>query len=123
LLAGIYASRAAVITIFIFTPLNETSVLIFSAGMGILWLSTVALTTGLVAQTQGLKFLSTLVGLVFLSHQVGGFLGAWLGGRLYDLTGNYNAMWVAAILLGLAATVIHIPIKERPGKLAQADSI
>ena len=123
LLAGIYASRAAVITIFIFTPLNETSVLIFSAGMGILWLSTVALTTGLVAQTQGLKFLSTLVGLVFLSHQVGGFLGAWLGGRLYDLTGNYNAMWVAAILFGLAATVIHIPIKERPGKLAQAESI
>ena len=123
LLAGIYASRAAVITIFIFTPLNETSVLIFSAAMGILWLSTVALTTGLVAQTQGLKFLSTLVGLVFLSHQVGGFLGAWLGGRLYDLTGNYNAMWVAAILFGLAATVIHIPIKERPGKLAQAESI
>ncbi len=123
LLAGIYASRAAVITIFVFTPLNETSVLIFSAGMGILWLSTVALTTGLVAQTQGLKFLSTLVGLVFLSHQVGGFLGAWLGGRLYDLTGNYNAMWVAAILFGLAATVIHIPIKERPGKLAQAESI
>ena len=123
LLAGIYASRAAVITIFIFTPLNETSVLIFSAGMGILWLSTVALTTGLVAQTQGLKFLSTLVGLVFLSHQVGGFLGAWLGGRLYDLTGNYNAMWVAAILFGLAATVIHIPIKERPGKLAQVEAI
>jgi len=123
LLAGIYASRAAVITIFIFTPLNETSVLIFSAGMGILWLSTVALTTGLVAQTQGLKFLSTLVGLVFLSHQVGGFLGAWLGGRLYDLTGNYNAMWVAAILFGLAATVIHIPIKERPGKLAQVKAI
>ena len=123
LLAGIYASRAAVITIFIFTPLNETSVLIFSAGMGILWLSTVALTTGLVAQTQGLKFLSTLVGLVFLSHQVGGFLGAWLGGRLYDLTGNYNAMWVAAILFGLAATVIHIPIKERPGKLAKVEAI
>ena len=123
LLAGIYASRAAVITIFIFTPLNETSVLIFSAGMGILWLSTVALTTGLVAQTQGLKFLSTLVGLVFLSHQVGGFLGAWLGGRLYGLTGNYNAMWIAAILFGLAATVIHIPIKERPGKLAQVEAI
>ncbi len=123
LLAGIYASRAAVITIFIFTPLNETSVLIFSAAMGILWLSTVALTTGLVAQTQGLKFLSTLVGLVFLSHQVGGFLGAWLGGRLYDLTGNYNAMWIAAILFGLAATVIHIPIKERPGKLAQVEII
>jgi predicted MFS family arabinose efflux permease len=89
--------------------------------MGILWLSTVALTTGLVAQTQGLKFLSTLVGLVFFSHQVGGFLGAWLGGRLYDLTGNYEAMWIAAILFGFAATIIHLPIKEQPGILAKAE--
>ena len=103
LLAGIYASRAAVIALFIFTPLSGTSVLVFSAAMGILWLSTVPLTTGLIAQTQGLKFLSTLAGLVFFSHQVGGFLGAWLGGRLYDLTGNYEAMWIAAILFGLAS--------------------
>ena len=101
LLSGIYAFRAAVISAFIFVPLSETSVLIFSAAMGILWLSTVPLTTGLIAQTQGLKFLSTLAGLVFFSHQVGGFLGAWLGGRLYDLTGNYEAMWIAAILFGL----------------------
>ena len=122
LLAGIYASRAAVIALFIFTPLSGTSVLVFSAAMGILWLSTVPLTTGLIAQTQGLKFLSTLAGLVFFSHQVGGFLGAWLGGRLYDLTGNYEAMWIAAILFGLAATIIHLPIKEQPGKLAQAEA-
>ena len=121
LLSGIYASRAAVIALFIFTPLSETSVLVFSAAMGILWLSTVPLTTGLIAQTQGLKFLSTLAGLVFFSHQVGGFLGAWLGGRLYDITGNYEAMWIAAILFGLAATIIHLPIKEQPGKLAQAE--
>ena len=121
LLSGIYASRAAVIALFIFTPLSGTSVLIFSAAMGILWLSTVPLTTGLIAQTQGLKFLSTLAGLVFFSHQVGGFLGAWLGGRLYDITGNYEAMWIAAILFGLAATIIHLPIKEQPGKLAQAE--
>ena len=121
LLAAIYASRAAVIALFIFTPLSGTSVLVFSAAMGILWLSTVPLTTGLIAQTQGLKFLSTLAGLVFFSHQVGGFLGAWLGGRLYDLTGNYEAMWIAAILFGLAATIIHLPIKEQPGKLAQAE--
>ena len=121
LLSGIYASRAAVIALFIFTPLSGTSVLVFSAAMGILWLSTVPLTTGLIAQTQGLKFLSTLAGLVFFSHQVGGFLGAWLGGRLYDLTGNYEAMWIAAILFGLAATIIHLPIKEQPGKLAQAE--
>ena len=121
LLAAIYASRAAVIALFIFFPLSGTSVLVFSAAMGILWLSTVPLTTGLIAQTQGLKFLSTLAGLVFFSHQVGGFLGAWLGGRLYDLTGNYEAMWIAAILFGLAATIIHLPIKEQPGKLAQAE--
>ena len=121
LLAAIYASRAAVIALFIFTPLSGTSVLVFSAAMGILWLSTVPLTTGLIAQTQGLKFLSTLAGLVFFSHQVGGFLGAWLGGRLFDLTGNYEAMWIAAILFGLAATIIHLPIKEQPGKLAQAE--
>ena len=121
LLAAIYGSRAAVIALFIFTPLSGTSVLVFSAAMGILWLSTVPLTTGLIAQTQGLKFLSTLAGLVFFSHQVGGFLGAWLGGRLFDLTGNYEAMWIAAILFGLAATIIHLPIKEQPGKLAQAE--
>jgi len=121
LLSGIYASRAVVIALFIFTPLSGTSVLVFSAAMGILWLSTVPLTTGLIAQTQGLKFLSTLAGLVFFSHQVGGFLGAWLGGRLYDITGNYEAMWIAAILFGLAATIIHLPIKEQPGKLAQAE--
>ena len=121
LLSGIYASRAVVIALFIFTPLSGTSVLVFSAAMGILWLSTVSLTTGLIAQTQGLKFLSTLAGLVFFSHQVGGFLGAWLGGRLYDITGNYEAMWIAAILFGLAATIIHLPIKEQPGKLAQAE--
>ena len=121
LLSGIYAFRAAVISAFIFVPLSETSVLIFSAAMGILWLSTVPLTTGLIAQTQGLKFLSTLAGLVFFSHQVGGFLGAWLGGRLYDLTGNYEAMWIAAILLGLLATIIHLPIRETAGKLAQAE--
>ena len=121
LLSGIYASRAVVIALFVFTPLSGTSVLVFSAAMGILWLSTVPLTTGLIAQTQGLKFLSTLAGLVFFSHQVGGFLGAWLGGRLYDITGNYEAMWIAAILFGLAATIIHLPIKEQPGKLAQAE--
>ena len=121
LLSGIYASRAVVIALFIFTPLSGASVIAFSAAMGILWLSTVPLTTGLIAQTQGLKFLSTLAGLVFFSHQVGGFLGAWLGGRLYDITGNYEAMWIAAILFGLAATIIHLPIKEQPGKLAQAE--
>lgn len=121
-LSGIYATRAVVITVFILTPLTGTSVLVFSAIMGLLWLSTVPLTTGLVAQTQGIRFLSTLAGLVFFSHQVGGFLGAWLGGRLYDMTGDYSAMWWAAIALGLLATLLHLPIRETPGPLAQAEA-
>ncbi len=122
LLATIYFSRAAVIAVFILTPLSVGSVLIFSAIMGVLWLSTVPLTMGLVAQTQGLRFLSTLVGLVFLSHQFGSFLVAWLGGRLYDVTGGYEAMWWAAVVLGLAAALIHMPIRETPGPLARAEA-
>jgi MFS family permease len=120
-LAGIYFTRAIVIAAFLLTPLTATSVYIFSATMGLLWLSTVPLTTGLVAQTQGLRFLSTLAGLVFFSHQTGAFIGAWLGGRIFDATGDYSLMWWAAIALGLLATLLHIPIKEEPGKLASAD--
>ncbi|NNE87636.1 MAG: MFS transporter [Silicimonas sp.] len=119
-LSGIYLARAIVILTFILLPLSEGSVLIFSAIMGVLWLSTVPLTTGLVAQTQGLTYLSTLAGLVFLSHQTGAFLGAWLGGRIYDLNQDYTLMWWAAIALGLLAALLHIPIRETPGKLAQA---
>lgn len=122
LLSGIYLARAIVITLFILSPLTGTSVLFFSAAMGILWLSTVPLTTGLIAQTQGLRYLSTLAGLVFFSHQVGGFLGAWLGGKLYDTTGDYQAMWIAAIALGLMSTVLHLPIRETPGALAKAEA-
>lgn len=122
LLSGIYLTRAIVITLFIMAPVTGSSVLFFSAAMGILWLSTVPLTTGIIAQTQGLRYLSTMAGLVFFSHQVGGFLGAWLGGKLYDTTGDYQAMWVAAIALGLMATVLHLPIRETPGALAKAES-
>ena len=122
LLSGIYLARAIVITLFILSPLTGTSVLFFSAAMGILWLSTVPLTTGLIAQTQGLRYLSTLAGLVFFSHQVGGFLGAWLGGKLYDTTGDYQAMWIAAIALGLMVTVLHLPIRATPGALAKAEA-
>ena len=100
-------------------PLTGSSVLFFSAAMRILWLSTV---TGLIAQTQGLRYLSTLAGLVFFSHQVGGFLGAWLGRKLYGTTGDYQAMWVAAIILGLIATVLHLPIRETLGALARAEA-
>ena len=118
-LAGIYFARAVVIAGFILMPITEVSVLIFSALMGVLWLSTVPLTTGLIAQTQGLTFLSTLAGLVFFSHQTGAFIGAWLGGRIYDLNQDYTPMWWAAVALGLLATLLHLPIRETPGKLAR----
>lgn len=120
-LSGIYFTRAVVITCFILIPLSETSVLVFSALMGLLWLSTVPLTMGLVAQTQGMRFFSTLAGLVFLSHQTGSFIGAWLGGRIYDLTQDYTPMWWAAVALGLLAALIHMPIREAPGPLALAE--
>ena len=117
-LAGIYLARAGIITLFILLPLTPASVLVFSAAMGLLWLSTVPLTTGLVAQTQGVRYLSTLGGLIFFSHQIGAFLGAWLGGRIHDLTGDYTPMWWAAVALGLLAAVLHWPIRETPGPLA-----
>jgi predicted MFS family arabinose efflux permease len=120
-LSTIYVSRAAVITIFLLAPISPMSVYIFSAVMGVLWLSTVPLTTGLVAQTQGLTFLSTLAGLVFFSHQTGAFIGAWLGGRLYDSTGSYTSMWWTAVALGLLAALIHMPIREEPGAMAQRE--
>ena len=117
LLTSIYVFRAAVITVFILIPITSSTVYLFSAIMGILWLSTVPLTTGLVAQTQGLTFLSTLVGLIFLGHQAGSFLGAWLGGRIYDTTGDYTIMWWTAVALGLLAALIHVFIRENSGKL------
>lgn len=120
-LAGIYFIRAIVIAAFILVPLTPASVYVFSAAMGLLWLSTVPLTMGLVAQTQGLRFLSTLAGLVFFSHQSGAFIGAWLGGRIYDIAGDYTMMWWAAIAFGLLATLLHIPIREEAGTLAKAE--
>ena len=111
-LAGIYFARAIVIALFILTPVSPAGIYVFSAIMGLLWLSTVPLTMGLVAQTQGLTYLSTLAGLVFLSHQVGSFIGAWLGGKIYDVYSNYTPMWWAAVALGVLAAIIHLPIRE-----------
>jgi len=82
--------------------------------MGLLWLSTVPLTTGIVAQVFGLRYFATLSGIVFFSHQIGSFLGAWLGGFVYDQTGSYDGMWIAGIVLGLLAAIIHFPINESP---------
>jgi predicted MFS family arabinose efflux permease len=118
-LSSIYFTRAIVIALFILAPLTPGSIYLFSAAMGLLWLSTVPLTTALVAQTQGVAYLSTLGGLVFLSHQTGAFIGTWLGGRIFDIYGSYEPMWWAAIVLGLLATLLHLPIRETPGRLAQ----
>lgn len=112
LLAAIYLARAVVIGAFILVPMTPASVMVFAASMGLLWLSTVPLTTGLVAQTRGVAHLSMLVGVVFLSHQTGSFLGAWLGGRVYDLWVDYTPMWWAAVAFGLIAALLHLPIRE-----------
>lgn len=112
MLAGIYLSRAVVIAVFILTPVSPSTIYIFSAVMGLLWLATVPFTMGLVAQTQGLTYFSTLAGLIFFSHQVGSFTGAWLGGRIFDIYQSYTPMWWAAIIFGVLAAVIHLPIQE-----------
>ncbi|EFO34399.1 major facilitator transporter [Roseibium sp. TrichSKD4] len=120
-LSLIYLARAIVITIFILVPITPLTVLVFSAMMGLLWLSTVPPTSGLVAVMFGPRYMATLFGFVFFSHQVGSFLGVWLGGKLYDETGSYDAIWWVGIALGLFAAVVHWPIKEQPvPRLAEA---
>lgn len=114
LLSGIYGARALVIAIFLALPLSSTSALVFAAAMGFLWLGTVPLTSGLVGQIFGVRYLSTLYGIVFLSHQVGSFFGAWLAGYAYDLSGNYNFAWAASIALGVIAMLLHLPIRDAP---------
>ena len=113
-LSFIYSGRALVITGLLLAPATELTVYLFAASMGLLWLSTVPLTTGIVAQIFGLRFMATLFGFVFLSHQVGSFLGVWLGGVLYDRTGSYDAMWWAGVGLGVFAAIVHLPINDSP---------
>ena len=112
-LASIYAARSVAISLFLWAPLTATSVYLFSAIMGLLWLSTVPLTNAIVAQVFGVRYLGMLSGLVFFSHQVGSFLGVWLGGKLFDLTGKYDTVWGICILLGVLSALIHLPIDER----------
>lgn len=114
LLSGIYFARAAFITLFMLAPLSSMSVYIFAAAMGLFWLSTVPLTNGLVASIFGVRYLSMLAGFVFFSHQLGSFLGVWLGGYLYTLQGNYNTVWMITIALGIFAGLINLPINESP---------
>ena len=112
LLAGIYTLRAIAAAAFILLPITPISVLIFSAAMGSLWLATVPLTSGLVAHLYGLRYMGTLYGFVFLSHQLGSFLGVWLGGRMYDITGDYTLVWWIGIGVGVFSAIVHLPIKE-----------
>lgn len=112
ILAFIYLSRAVAISLFLLAPLTPLSVYVFAAVMGTLWLSTVPVTNALVAQIFGVAHLSMLSGLVFFGHQLGSFMGAWLGGYLYDKTGSYDTVWYIAIALGVAAALINLPIRE-----------
>ncbi|MCJ8159918.1 MFS transporter [Sphingomonas sp. LaA6.9] len=113
-LAALYAARAALIALFIILPLTPATALGFAAIMGFLWLGTVPLTNGLVGQIFGVRHLSMLSGIVFLSHQVGSFFGAWASGFVYDLSGSYDFAWGVSIALGLFAALIHLPIRDAP---------
>ena len=112
LLAGIYTARTIILVAFILTPITPETVVLFSAMMGTLWLATVPLTSGLIAHIYGIRFMGTLYGLVFFSHQVGAFFGVWLGGRMYDLYGDYTAVWWIGIGVGALSALVHLPIQE-----------
>ncbi|WP_295960037.1 MFS transporter [Rhodoferax sp.] len=120
ILSFIYFARAVTISIFLLAPLSPTSVYIFAAVMGVLWLSTVPPTNAALAQIFGIQHMSMLSGFVFLSHQIGSFLGVWLGGVLYDRNGNYDLVWYIAIALGVFAGLVNLPVKEAPIRRADA---
>jgi MFS family permease len=113
LLSAIYLARSIAIGLFLLAPLSLWSVWLFSAAIGLLWLSTVPLTNALVGQVWGVKYLGLLGGIIFLGHQIGSFLGAWLGGRFFDLYGNYDLAWGMIIVFGVFAALIHLPIDQR----------
>jgi MFS family permease len=120
LLAGIYIARSIVIVIFLALPLSPMSAYLFAMAIGFLWLATVPLTNGIVAQVFGVAYLSMLGGFVFLSHQIGSFLGAWLGGLLFDRTGSYDIVWAIIVILGILAMAINMVVDQRPvPRLAQ----
>ena len=113
-LAVIYTGRTIASILFILLPITPISVIIFSIVMGALWLATVPLTAGIIGYIYGLKYMGTLYGIVFLSHQIGSFVGVWLGGWFYDLYGSYNIVWWVGIGVGAFSAIIHLPIKEKP---------
>lgn len=119
LLAGVYLARTVVAAWFILAPMTPVTVIVFSVVMGSLWLATVPLTSGLVAHLYGLRYMGTLYGIVFFSHQLGSFLGVWLGGTLYDLYGTYTYVWWVGVGVGAFSAIVHLPIREkRPAAVA-----
>ncbi|MDP4796681.1 MAG: MFS transporter, partial [Rhodospirillales bacterium] len=112
LLSILYFMRSVVILLFIMIPVSPITVILFSASLGLLWLSTVPLTSGLVAQMFGTRYMGTLFGIVFLNHQIGSFLGVWLGGYFYDTTGSYMPVFWAGVALGVIAAIVHFPIRD-----------
>ncbi|MFA0000659.1 MFS transporter [Vibrio lentus] len=113
-MSALYLVRTVVIGAFVTLPVTESTAAIFGAAIGFCWLGTVPLTSGLVRQIFGARYLSTLYGLVFFTHQVGSFLGAWVGGRIYDYYGSYEPIWWSTVVLALAAALIHLPINDKP---------
>ena len=120
ILVWIYTGRTLVSVAFIMLPITPLTVILFSVSMGALWLATVPLTSGLIGYIYGLRFMGTLFGIVFFSHQLGGFLGVWLGGRMYDAFGDYTMVWWIGIGISAFSALVHIPIRERPLAAAPA---
>jgi predicted MFS family arabinose efflux permease len=112
MLSLLYTTRAVAVLLFVLAPKSTEVVLVFAAVMGMTFLSTVPLTAGLVARFFGPAHMATLFGMVMVTHQIGGFLGAWLGGKVFEATGSYEGIWIADIALALGAALIHLPIKE-----------
>lgn len=114
LLSGLYLARAIIISLFLILPLTDGTAILFGMLIGFVWLATVPLTSGTIAQIFGVRYLATLYGIVFFSHQIGSFLGVWLGGRFYDQYGSYTPVWLAAIALAIFAFLVHLPITDQP---------
>jgi len=122
LLSALYIGRSLAIVLLLAFPLTPLSLYVFAGVMGLLWLGTVPLTNGIIAQMFGLGHFALLSGVVFFSHQIGSFLGAWLGGLVFDRTGSYDPVWIASALLGVTAALFNLPIDERPLRPAAAQA-
>jgi MFS family permease len=120
LLAGIYTGRTLISAVFIMMPITPMSVIIFSLAMGSLWLATVPLTSGLIAHIYGIRYMGTLYGIIFFSHQLGSFVGVWLGGRMYDAYGTYTTVWWIGVAVGAFSAIVHLPVRERPARVVIA---